>query len=79
MKNANAIKVALDKIFEGANELQPLLEENLKRLTPLLKKSLSEMGISEKVRIAQFLLSMHSVGPCSFTVVKTVANFDQPE
>ena len=60
MKNANEIKVALDKIFEGANELQPLLEENLKRLTPLLKKSLSEMGISEKVRIAQFLLSMPS-------------------
>lgn len=60
MKDLPKIKQALDKIFEGSNELQPLLKDSLERLNPLLDRSIDEMGISDKVRVAQFLIANFS-------------------
>ena len=57
MKNLPAIKSALAKILEGTNEMEPLLAESLERLGPMMKKPSAEMGISEKVRVAQFLIA----------------------
>ena len=57
MKNLDQIKSALEKILEGTNELQPLLEETIERLSPLMNTPISEMGISSKVRVDQFLIA----------------------
>lgn len=57
MKNLPAIKSALAKILEGTKDMEPLLAESLERLGPMMQKPPAELGISEKVRVAQFLIA----------------------